>query len=125
MKLVKADTGGNQVIQKYGGGGFVVSGQAFEGAVIVLPDETRAWAMSGAFDTAQPADIQPVLDAVSGVEVCLLGCGARMTRPAADVRAAFEDAGVAIDLMDTGAACRTFNLLMGEGRPVAAALLPV
>ena len=51
--------------------------------------------------------------------------GARQVFPAPEVRRAFVEAGVALEPMDTGAACRTYNVLLGEGRPVGAALIAV
>jgi uncharacterized protein len=55
----------------------------------------------------------------------LLGTGRGLTRPADAVARAFRDAGLALEAMDTGAACRTYNVLLAEGRPVAAALVAV
>lgn len=59
------------------------------------------------------------------VKVLLVGCGRRMTLLAPDLRKALRDAGLVVDVMDTGAACRTYNVLLGEKRPVAAALIAV
>jgi uncharacterized protein len=55
----------------------------------------------------------------------LLGTGGRHELPAAQVRRAAEEAGVALESMDTGAACRTYNILLAEGRPIGAALIAV
>jgi uncharacterized protein len=55
----------------------------------------------------------------------LLGTGRRLQPPPAGLRAALKQAGIALEPMDSGAACRTYNVLMAEGRLVAAALLPV
>jgi len=55
----------------------------------------------------------------------LLGTGASQVFPPIEVRRAFLDANVGLEPMDTGAACRTYNVLLGEGRPVAAALVAV
>ena len=57
--------------------------------------------------------------------VVLCGSGKTADRPGADLRQALKNAGLNVDYMDTGAACRTYNVLMAEGRRVAAALLPV
>ena len=59
------------------------------------------------------------------LDLLLLGTGRRSQLPGAEVRRAFDAAGVALEVMDTGAACRTYNVLLGEGRPVGAALLAV
>jgi uncharacterized protein len=57
--------------------------------------------------------------------VLLLGTGTKQVFPAPDVRRAFADAGVGLEAMTTGAACRTYNILLAEGRMVGAALIPV
>ena len=61
----------------------------------------------------------------AGVDLLLLGCGAAMRPVAPALRAALRKAGIAVEPMDTGAACRTFNVLLAEGRRVAAALVAV
>lgn len=58
-------------------------------------------------------------------EILLLGTGARLQFPAADILAPVHRAGVGLEVMDTAAACRTFNILVGEGRRAAAALLMI
>jgi uncharacterized protein len=71
------------------------------------------------------------LDAVSAagragsVELLLIGTGARMAQIDRTLRQALRADGVVIEVMDTGAACRTYNVLMAEGRRVAAALIAV
>ena len=55
----------------------------------------------------------------------LFGTGARQVLPGAEVRRAFADVHIALEAMDTGAACRTYNVLLAEGRPVGAALIAV
>jgi uncharacterized protein len=111
-----------QGIDAYGGGGFRVGGQAFHGSILVLPGGVRPW------DVRESSQISVLtLDAVFGerVEILLIGCGARTAMIAPGLRQAVRDRGVVIDAMDTGAACRTYNVLRAEGRPVAAALIAV
>jgi uncharacterized protein len=67
--------------------------------------------------------LAPVV-AHGGIELLLLGLGRRITPVAAGLRAWLKAGGVALDIMDTGAACRTYNVLLAEERRVAAALLP-
>jgi len=71
------------------------------------------------------APLAPVLTeaAAGNVDLLLLGCGARMAMVPAALRQQLRDAGVVIEAMDTGAACRTYNVLMADGRRVAAALI--
>jgi uncharacterized protein len=61
----------------------------------------------------------------AGVGLCLFGCGERMTQIPRALRQALKDVGIGVDSMATGAACRTFNMLIGEGRAVAAVLIPL
>jgi uncharacterized protein len=59
------------------------------------------------------------------VEVLLLGCGLRLIQPGPAFRAELKALGVVVEPMDTGAACRTYNVLLSEDRRVAAALIAV
>ncbi|HXP30926.1 MAG TPA: Mth938-like domain-containing protein [Stellaceae bacterium] len=116
--LIPAD---RQVIESYGQHSFRVSGVAYEGAILVFPEETRSWAASAAEITLE--SLAPVT-ARGGVEILLLGCGPRMVPVKRELRQALRAAGIVVDAMDTGAACRTYNVLLAEDRRVAAALLP-
>ena len=109
--IIPAD---RQVIDSYGASGFHVSGVGYEGAILVFPDATEPW----------PASLAPVI-ARGTVQILLLGCGRRMQPVPAALRQALRQAGIVVDPMDTGAACRTYNVLLAEDRRVAAALLPV
>lgn len=111
---------GAQIIQSYKGGVFKVSGEVYEGAVLVTPDETHSWDVSGGFDALSLDDFTDI-----DAEVVLLGTGARMQFLKPDLRKALKAQGLAVEVMDTAAACRTYNVLMAEGRQVIAALLPV
>ena len=69
--------------------------------------------------------LQPVVDRRGTVEILLIGCGPRFLMLAPGLKRALGDAGLAVDAMDTGAACRTYNVLRAEERRVAAALIAV
>src|SRR5579859_1961427 len=123
MDVTPVIPAGKQVLERYGTDGFRVSGVLFAGAILLFPDETREWAPRRMAEVTEDS-----LDAVIAhgeVEILLLGCGRRMAMVPAALRARLKQAGVVIDAMDTGAACRTYSVLLGEGRRVAAALLPV
>jgi uncharacterized protein len=92
--------------------------------VLVLPQRTIAWAVTDAADIA-PDNLAAVIEAVPRVEVLLVGCGARAGFIPPARRNALRAHGITVEVMDTGAACRTYNVLLAEGRRVAAALLPV
>ena len=124
MKLTRQSAADRQLVQKYGAGGFKVSGVAFEGSVIVTPGETFSWRVASMSDISV-ANLQPLFELAGKLDVCLLGCGLEMMPLGRDIRAALKEAGLSIDPMDTGAACRTYNVLLGEGRAVAAALIAI
>lgn len=115
---------GQQIIQRYAGGGFRVSGQTYPGAVIVTPDATQSWPVS-TFSGLQELDFSLIYDVPSPPDVVLLGTGKSQQFMSPDMRQALRAKGLVIEVMDTGAACRTYNVLMAEGRRVAAALLPI
>jgi uncharacterized protein len=119
MDLTPLVQPGTQVIERYGADGFRVSGQVYQGAVLVFPDRTVVWE-----DAAVTAESLAPVVGHGGVELLLLGLGRRMLPVAAALRAALRASGIAVEAMDTGAACRTYNVLLAEGRRVAAALLP-
>lgn len=115
---------GRQIIESYGQGGFRVSGVAFDGAVLVTPERTAGWDVAR-FDALTPESFRPVVEAEPRPELLLVGSGPKMLLLPSRLRQEVRAAGVVIEVMDTGAACRTYNVLLGEGRRVAAALLPV
>jgi uncharacterized protein len=117
---------GRQIVESYGQGRFRVSGTSYKGSVIIFPERTLAWPIAAATEVTVEA-LAEVTTAgrTGGVELLLLGCGARMALVPSALRAALKEAGIAIEPMDTGAACRTYNLLMADGRRVAAALIAV
>ncbi|MDX1785341.1 Mth938-like domain-containing protein [Roseovarius sp. ZX-A-9] len=104
-------------IDGYGPGFFRVGGKVFHGPVCVTQTGARGW---GGLD-----DIQPLLDLLDEIDVLFLGTGAEIAHIPAALRAVLEEAGLGVETMNSPAACRTFNVLLSEGRRVAAALLPV
>ena len=124
MDLTPLVPAGRQMIERYGGGRFVVSGVMHEGSVIVFPNRTLAWPLA-AIGEITVESLLPVLDARESLEIVLIGCGARLTQVPAELRRALRQSGLAVEMMDTGAACRTYNVLAAEDRRVAAALIAV
>ncbi len=119
-------------IEAYGAGGFRIGGRHFTGSILLLPEAVLPWASPRASPGASedlsrlsPAALAPVLEARPLVEILLLGCGRRMAPISPELRQALRESGVVIDAMDTGAACRTYNVLAAEGRLVAALLIAV
>lgn len=124
MDVTPALPQGAKSIDSYGDGGFRVAGERFEGAVIVTPTAVSSW-MAGAPCDLGAHEAQAVAQAVDGAELVLIGSGARPVPLPKAFREALTGAGVRVDVMDTGAACRTYSVLLAEGRSVAAALVAV
>ena len=122
MELTPLAQAGRQLIERYGASGFRVAGVVHHGSILVFPDRTEAWAVADAA-AIDLASLAPVV-AHGDVEVLLLGLGRRMAAVPPALRIALRKTGIGLEPMDTGAACRTYNLLLGEDRRVAAALLP-
>lgn len=122
MDITPAVAEGSQLITGYGPGLFRIAGVACKGSVLVLPNRTLSWAVSD-FTAIDIAGLEPVLSQDPPVDILLLGCGAAMQMPPRDLRAALRARGVVLEPMETGAACRTFNVLLSEGRRAAAALI--
>lgn len=117
---------GKQIIDAYGEGGFRISGQRIEGSVIVFPDRVAAWTVTEAIQMSASSLAAVSAAAKAGsVELLLIGTGQRMTQIDKTLRQALRADGIIVESMDTGAACRTYNVLMAEGRRVAAALIAV
>lgn len=111
-----------QIIERYGAGGFRVAGVDYLGSVLVFPERTLAWPVTRV-DTLTATDLRAVLEAP--MELLLFGTGPRMAPLPAGLRDAMRAAQVTVEPMDTGAACRTYNVLVAEARRVAAALIAV
>ncbi len=109
-------------IEAYGNGGFRFAGMSHKGSILCLPDGIEAWEPI-AIEELSVAKLARVLDRCEALDLVLLGTGKEHKLPAADVLAAFAKVGLALDIMATGAAARTYNVLIGEGRRVAAALI--
>lgn len=111
-------------IEAYGNGGFRFGGMSHRGSVLCLPSGIWDWPVS-AMSELEPEALADVFAAGSAVSLLLLGTGPTLVGAPRTLRAACEAAHVWIDPMDTGAAARTYNVLLAEGRPVAAALIAV
>jgi uncharacterized protein len=114
----------HQIIQGYGDGGFRIAGQDYVGSVIVTALETSAWEVTS-IDMIDIDDLLMALKRVPDLTVLLLGTGSKMAPPAPELRIKLREAGIGLEFMDTGAACRTFNVLLAEDRSAAAALISI
>ena len=112
------------MIQSYGDGRFRIGGEVHVGSALVFAEETHAW------DADRPGDIsidslQPVFDTVPDGGLLVIGCGPAFVPPPKGFRATLKGHGFALEWMATGAACRTFNVLLIEERSAVAALIAV
>lgn len=117
MRLSEVDFGAARPIEGYGPGFFRVAGAAHPAPVVIAPGVIFAW---GGY-----ADRATLLALAGQVDVIFIGTGAEIAHVPAALRAALEDAGLGVEPMTSPAACRTYNVLLAEGRRVALALLPV
>ena len=114
---------GRQVIESYGADGFRINGERHQGPVIVWPEGVVPWAVPD-IASAGIETLGAMFAAEPPIEILLLGSGAAFEMAPAALRQALGARSIAVESMDTGAACRTYNVLMAEDRRVAAALIP-
>lgn len=115
---------GRQLIQSYGDGRFRISGEVAEGSVIVLTERFEAWPVTNPNDVSIE-NMSTLMAEAGDIDILLVGCGPTFAAVPKGLRTALKDAGIVLEWMDTGAACRTFNVLIAEERRVAAALIAV
>jgi uncharacterized protein len=109
-------------VTAYGEGWIEINQTRHEGALVLRPQgEILAWPVAG-FDVLESAHFEALLE--HAPEVLIFGTGARQRFPHPRLVASLARARIGIEVMATGAACRTYNILMGEDRRVVAALLP-
>ncbi len=124
MELTPLRPGDRSLIQAYGNGGFKISEHRFQGSVIVLEKSVIEVPLAS-LDGLESAHLDALTDGGTGTDILLVGCGVEAEKLNQDQRDHLRRAGIAVDLMNTGAACRTFNFLQAEGRRVAALLIAV
>lgn len=115
---------GKAPIEAYGNGGFRFAGMSHRGSLICLPDAIVGWSATSA-EALTLDDLVILRQEPAAIELLLLGTGRSFMLPSAELRAGLRDIGIRVEPMDTGAACRTYNILLAEGRPVGAALIAV
>ncbi len=123
MQLQRVPIGERPFVRSYRAGGFTIGEAAVSGSVILLPERVEPW--RPADPAALVADDLELLRPLAGREVTLLvlGLGARPPRLAAALLAELRGWGLAVEVLSTPAACRTWNLVLAEDRPAAAALV--
>lgn len=114
---------GAKIIQAYADGNFRVSGEVYNSAIIVFESRVVLWDVNKSIDELELSDFDILLSMKDDADVFLLGTGKTMTFLSPELRQGLKSKGLHVEMMDTGAACRTYNVLMAEGRRVAAAML--
>jgi len=124
MELRPAHYPGRSPVDAYGMGGFRFAGMSHRGSLLCLPSGIHAWNIADAADLSLGA-FAAVLAEADDIEVLLVGTGNEIRPLKSEWRAAFRERRISADPMTTGAAVRTYNVLLAEGRAVAAALVAV
>jgi uncharacterized protein len=117
MRLTEITYGQVLAIEGYGPGFFRVGTHVLRGTVLVTPWDAGPW--GGLEDSATP------LTLLGRIDVLLVGTGSEIAHLPAAFREAMDSAGIGVEVMNSPAACRTYNVLLGEGRRIAACLTPV
>lgn len=123
MKLYREVNAGVNLVTAYDRASVTINGEAYTDSLVVTPtalvprwlDGRRMMSELREADVARVRELNPSL--------VLLGTGSRQRFPAPVLLRPLIDAGIGVEIMDTGSACRTYNILASEGRLVAAALL--
>ncbi len=124
IEIREAHFPGRAPIDAYGNGGFRFADMSHRGSLLCLPSGIHGWDMT----EGEPLTVDAfarVLSEASGLEVLLIGTGRDIRPIPADLKAALKSRGIASDPMNTGAAVRTFNIMLSESRAVGAALIAV
>ena len=126
MDLTPLIPEGRQIVESYGDGKFRVSGALYAQSILIFPERTVAWPVADIRTLTLESWASVAAAGESGaISLLLIGVGARMALIPAALRAGLRAKGIVIEPMDTGAACRIYNVLAAEGRKVAAALVAV
>jgi uncharacterized protein len=111
-------------IDGYGNGGFRFADMSHRGSLLCLPTGMHAWEARSAAEITL-ANLQPVFDAADQIDVLLIGLGSDIAGFDKAIRQALRDRKIIVEAVATGGAVRTYNILLGENRAVAAALIAV
>ncbi len=115
---------GRAPIDAYGNGGFRFADMSHRGSILCLPSGIHGWDVSSFGDVGE-ADLARLLEEAAEFDILLVGTGDTLIPMPPQMRRSFREAGVAVETMATGAAVRTYNVLLAEDRTVAAALIAV
>ena len=111
-------------IEAYGKGGFAFADMSHRGSLLCLPDAIWAWPVTRP-EEIDRASLDRVFEAARGIDTLIIGTGTDVWLPPSGLRAALRGVSIVLDAMQTGPAIRTYNIMIGERRRVAAALIAV
>jgi uncharacterized protein len=111
-------------IEAYGKGGFIFDSMSHRGSLLCLPDAIWAWPVTTS-DEIDRASLARIFAAAYAIDTLIIGTGTDVWLPPTALREALRGVGVVLDAMQTGPAVRTYNVMIGERRRVAAALIAV
>jgi uncharacterized protein len=111
-------------IEAYGNGGFAFDGMSHRGSLLCLPDAIWAWQVTRP-EEIDEISLEKIFAAANGIDTLIIGTGSDVWLPPSGLREALRAARVVLDAMQTGPAIRTYNIMIGERRRVAAALIAV
>ncbi len=117
MRLNEVTFNDSKPVDGYGPGFFRIGGEVYHGAVLTGPEGTGLW---GGYK-----EPEPLLALAGKVDVLFIGTGAEIAHLPRELRSTLDEAGLGVEVMNSPAACRTYNVLLSEGRRVAMALVPV
>jgi uncharacterized protein len=120
MKLHLTPGEGLQLFSGYGPGYVAVNGVRYDKGVIVTPEKVAEWPVTG-FEALTAADFEFITELKP--EIVIFGTGATQRFPLAGLARSLAAIGVGVEVMDSRAACRTYNILASESRKVIAAIL--
>lgn len=112
-------------IEAYGGGGFRIGGERLDGSVLILEDVASTWSPRSLAELSPEHFAAVIAAGREAVEFVLLGLGPAMAPPPRAVREALKESGLGLEVMDTPAACRLYNVLAADGRRLACGLIAV
>ncbi|CAB4326984.1 MULTISPECIES: Mth938-like domain-containing protein [Brucella] len=124
IEIREAHFPGRAPIDAYGNGGFRFAEMSHRGSILCLPSGIHGWEPKNP-PLLSRADLGAILEEASDIEILLVGTGMDLRRIPEDVRALLRQHHISSDPMNTGAAVRTYNVLLAEDRAVAAALIAV
>ena len=124
IEIHEAHFPGRAPIDAYGNGGFRFAEMSHKGSLLCVPSGIYAWDVSTP-DELTVENFERVLSEADDIEILLVGSGANLVPIKQELRRKLREVNISADPMATGAAVRTYNVLVAEGRAVAAAFLAV